>query len=92
MMRFVVLTAVMRVVLSATNLADGFVAKDVQFYLPENTVPEDSHVVILAGGHPKKSSTIWSLSVETAFLSVRHSSSGRSSSRRSEQAGEGAGG
>ncbi|CAE7637115.1 unnamed protein product, partial [Symbiodinium necroappetens] len=37
----------------------GFPPADVQFYLPENTVPEDSHVVILAGGHPKKSSTIW---------------------------------
>lgn len=30
-----------------------------QFYLPEQTVPEDAHMVLLAGGHPKKSSTIW---------------------------------
>jgi len=33
----------------------------VQFYLPEQTVPEDAHIVMLAGGHPKKTSTIWKL-------------------------------
>lgn len=33
--------------------------QDVQFYLPEQTVPEDAHMVLLAGGHPKKTSTIW---------------------------------
>ncbi|CAK9103602.1 unnamed protein product, partial [Durusdinium trenchii] len=37
----------------------GMPPADVQFYLPEQTVPEDAHMVLLAGGHPKKSSTIW---------------------------------
>ncbi len=32
---------------------------DVQWYLPEQTVPEDCHVVYMAGGHPEKPSTIW---------------------------------
>ncbi|CAJ1357241.1 unnamed protein product [Effrenium voratum] len=32
---------------------------DVPFYLPEQTVPEDAHMVLLAGGHPKKTSVIW---------------------------------
>ena len=44
----------------------GPASEDVQFYLPEQTVPEDAHMVLLAGGHPKKSSTIW-----------RHGSDGR---------------
>ena len=32
---------------------------DVQWHLPEQTVPEDCHVVYMAGGHPEKPSTIW---------------------------------
>ena len=51
---------------SGVGWALGPASEDVQFYLPEQTVPEDAHMVLLAGGHPKKSSTIW-----------RHGSDGR---------------
>ncbi|CAJ1390236.1 unnamed protein product [Effrenium voratum] len=37
----------------------GMPPADVPFYLPEQTVPEDAHMVLLAGGHPKKTSVIW---------------------------------